>query len=151
MLVKSEFNRMVRNRQIFAPFGKNDQPFLRKCWRHFRGGFFEINNCPMLKYCLETIIFQCSKIYGNPTCENRLKFASNMEIPSSPNEKGTLPLTPWYNYFNCMHGSHRMWIIFLTHSYIIVQIGKTDLLLCFYILPTIVSPIVPIICIIESK
>ena len=37
---------------------------------------------------LKAIIFQCSKIYGNPTHVSRLKLALNMAIPISPNEKG---------------------------------------------------------------
>ena len=36
---------------------------------------------------MKTIIFQCSKIYGNPTRVTSLKFATNMAIPISPNEK----------------------------------------------------------------
>ena len=36
----------------------------------------------------KTIIFQYSKIYGNPTRVTRLKYAPNMAIPISPNEKG---------------------------------------------------------------
>ena len=40
---------------------------------------------------LNTIIFQCSKIYGNPTRATRLKFAPNMTIPISPNEKELYP------------------------------------------------------------
>ena len=37
---------------------------------------------------LKTIIFECSKIYGNPTRVTRLKLAPSIAIPISPNEKG---------------------------------------------------------------
>ena len=37
---------------------------------------------------IKTIIFQCSKINGNPTRVRRSKFAPDMAIPISHNEKG---------------------------------------------------------------
>ena len=80
---KFELNRIVRNVQNFALLAKKWLTIFDKTvGRHFGRGSYDINNN------LVTIIFKCSKIYGSPTNVTRLKFATNVAIPISSNEKG---------------------------------------------------------------
>ena len=49
-----------------------------------------------------TIIFQCSKIYGNLTSVTRLKFAPNMAIPISPGKESNLWFEFIYSKASCL-------------------------------------------------
>ena len=75
MLVQFEQNRMVQNIQNFELFRKKWLTILERVDAILK----DVKN-------LKTTIFQCYKIYSNPTRVTRLKFAPNMA-----NEKGLYP------------------------------------------------------------
>ena len=54
------------------------------------------------KMVFKNLVFQCSKIYCNPTRVTRLNFAPNMVIPISLNEKGLTLNLSLFKYGNAL-------------------------------------------------
>ena len=90
MLVKFEQKRMVQNTQNFELLGKKCLTFFEKAlipfWKRFLYNK-QLFDAKIISKRLSSF----SVPFGNPTRVTRLRFALNMAIPISTNEKGLYP------------------------------------------------------------